>query len=67
MMSQISLDLHGGGNKLNNTQPLNYLEFQQYVYHAIIINRRQSVSGIMNNLICVTVLWKIKIQTDIYS
>ena len=35
--------------------------------HAIFINRRRSVSGIIHTLIGVVVCWKVEIQPDIAS
>ena len=49
------------GNKSEDYTTHNCLEFHNYAYHAIIINRRQSVSGIIYNLLGVAVFWKVNI------
>ena len=43
------------------------LECHQYADHAIIINRRQSVSGIIHTMFGVAVFWKVQIQPAVAS
>ena len=55
------------GNQVEYQKTQNCLEFYQYVDHAIIINRRRPVSGIINNLLGVYLFWKVHIQQYIES
>ena len=43
------------------------LECHQDADHAIIINRRRSVSGIIHTLLGVAIFWKVHIQSAITS
>ena len=47
------------GNQVEYYTTHNWLEFRQDADHNIIINRRHSVSGILNTLLGVSVFWKI--------
>ena len=47
------------GNQVEDYTTHIFLECQQYADHAIIINRRRSVSGIIHTLLGVSVLWKV--------
>ena len=49
------------GNKVEDYTTQNYLEYYQDLDHAIIINTRRSVSGIIHNILTVAVLWKLQI------
>ena len=55
------------GNQVEDYTTHNFLEFHQYVDHAIIINIRQSVSGIIHTILGVAVYWKVQIQLAIAS
>ena len=55
------------GNQVEDYTTYNCLECHQDVDHAIIINRRRSVSGILHTLLGVAVFWKVHIQPDIAS
>ena len=55
------------GNKVEDYTNHNSLEFHQYAEHAIIINIRHSVSGILHDLLDVAVGWKVHIQPAISS
>ena len=55
------------GNQFEDYTTHNCLEFHNYAYHAIIINRRRLVSGIIHNILGVAVCWKVHIQPDIAS
>ena len=52
-------------NQFDDYTTQNFLEFRQDADHAIIINRRQAVSGIVHTLIGVAVCCKVHIQPDI--
>ena len=53
------------GNQVEDHTTQNCLEYTQDADHAIILNRRRSVSGIIHTLLGVAVFWKVKIQPDI--
>ena len=55
------------GNQVEDYTIQNFLECYQYAYHAIIINIRRSVSGILHTLLSISVYWKVQIQPDIAS
>ena len=54
-------------NQVEDHTTHNCFEFHQDADHAIIINRRRSVSGIINTLLGVAVCWKVHIQPAIAS
>ena len=47
------------GNQFGDYTTHNFLYCHQYEDHAIIINRRRSVSGIIHTLLGVDVFWKV--------
>ena len=53
------------GNQVEDYTTHNFLECHQYSNHAIIINRRSLVSGIINTSIGVAVFRKVKIQPTV--
>ena len=55
------------GDQVEYYTTKNCLECHQYADHAIIINRRRSVSGILHTLFGVAVCWKVQIQRDVTS
>ena len=55
------------GTQVEDYTTHNCLEFYQYADHDIIINRRQSVSGIIHTIIGITFCWKIQIQPYVAS
>ena len=55
------------GNQFEDYTTHNCLEFHNYAYHAIIINRRRLAPGIIHNFLGVDVCWKLHIQPDIAS
>ena len=55
------------GNQVEDHTTQNCLEFHQHEDHAIIINRKRSVSGIIHTLLGVAVCWKVQIQPAIAS
>ena len=55
------------GNQVENYTTHNCLECHQYADHAIILNIRGSVSGIVHTIISVDVFWKVHIQPAIAS
>ena len=55
------------GNQVGYHTTQNCLEFHQDADHAIILNRRRSVSGIIRTLLGVAVCWKVQIQSAIAS
>ena len=55
------------GNQVEDYIIQNCLECHQDAYHAIIINRRRSVSGIIHTLLCAAIYWKLQIQPAIAS
>ena len=59
--------LKWSGNQVEDHTTQKCLECHQDAYHARIINRRISVSGIINTLLGISVCWKVKIQPDIES
>ena len=56
-----------GGNQVEYHTTHNCLECNQYADHAIILNIRRSVSGIIHTLLGVAVCWKVQIQQSIVS
>ena len=54
-------------NQVEDQTTQNCLEFHQDTDHAIIINRRRSVSGIIHTLLGVAFCWKVQIQPAIAS
>ena len=54
-------------NQVEDHTTHNCLEYHQYAYHAIILNIRRSVSGILHTMIGVSIFWKVHIQLDIAS
>ena len=56
-----------GENQVEEQTTHNCLEYHQCADHARIINRRQSVSGILHTLLGVAVFWKLHIQPAIAS
>ena len=59
--------LTGSGNKVEDYTTQNCLELHQYADHDIILNKIQSVLGIIHTMICVYVLRKLQIQPYIAS
>ena len=55
------------GNKTEDHTTHNYLECHKYADHAVIINRRRSVSGIIHALFGVAEWWKLQIQLYVAS
>ena len=55
------------GNQVEDHTTQNCLECHQDADHAIILNRRRSVSGIIHNLLGVAVCCKVQIQPAIAS
>ena len=55
------------GNQVEDHITQNCLEYHQDAYHAIILNRRRSVLGIIHTLLGVAVCWKVQIQPAISS
>ena len=47
------------GNQVDDYTTQIFLEFHQDADHAIIINRKRSVSGLIHNLLDVAVYWKL--------
>ena len=55
------------GNQVEEYTTQNFLEYHQDANHPIILNRRRSVSGIINNLLGVAVCCKVYIQIFVAS
>ena len=55
------------GNQVEDYTTQNYLECQQDADHAIILNRRRSVSSIIHTLLGFDVCWKVQSQPNIAS
>ena len=55
------------GNRVEHYTTKNFLECHQAADHAIIIERRRSVSGIIQTLLGVDVFWKVQIQPYVAS
>ena len=55
------------GNQVKYYTTQNCLELHQDADHAIILNKRWSVSGILHTLLGVSVCWKVNIHPDIVS
>ena len=55
------------GNQVEDHTTQIILECHQNADHVIILNRRRSVSGIIYNLLGVSVYWKVQIQPAISS
>ena len=54
-------------NQVEDHTTQNFLECHQYAYHAIILNKRRSVLGIIHTLLGVAVYWKVQIHPSIAS
>ena len=54
-------------NQYEDHTTRNCLECNHDAYHAIILNKRRSVLGIIHTLLGVAVCWKLQIQPDIAS
>ena len=55
------------GNQVEYYTTSIFLECHQYAYHARILNIRRSVSGIIHNLLGVSIFWEVNIQPYISS
>ena len=59
--------LKWSGNTVEAYTTQNFLKFHQDEYHAIILNRRRSVSGNIHNILGVSIYWKVQIKPYVAS
>ena len=55
------------GNQVEEYTTRNFQECHQDADHAIILNIRRSVSGIINTLLGVAICWKVRIKLTVTS
>ena len=49
------------GDQVEDCTTQNCLEFRQFTYHARILNRRRTLSGIIHTLLGISVFWIVQI------